>query len=175
MSRRRALLAILVLAAAAWGSLSQAQDRGTRTGPNDVTKPPLGQTQQDAAIFFRIDDKGVENILTNMKITFQKIDFKGVTFFTFNLDGSTAILGNFNNSLAISTPGFKTVANVSVPMDRINEWNRTRRFAKAFLDKNGFAILQMDIDFFGGANQRIITEWINLFRNNLREFANYTK
>lgn len=38
----------------------------------------------------------------------------------------------------------------AVPLERINEWNRTQRFGRAYLDKEGDPILEMDLDLDDG-------------------------
>ncbi|RJF85339.1 YbjN domain-containing protein [Sphingomonas cavernae] len=40
--------------------------------------------------------------------------------------------------------GFKGVG--AVPLERINEWNSSRRFARAYVDKDGDPVIEMDVD-----------------------------
>jgi hypothetical protein len=40
--------------------------------------------------------------------------------------------------------------NTPLPLDTINEWNRTERFGRAYLDKENDPILEMDVDLDDG-------------------------
>jgi hypothetical protein len=37
-----------------------------------------------------------------------------------------------------------------VPLERINEWNRSQRFGRAYLDKDGDPVIEMDLDLDDG-------------------------
>jgi Putative bacterial sensory transduction regulator len=41
-----------------------------------------------------------------------------------------------------------------LPLDRINEWNGSQRFGRAYLDKEGDPILEMDLDLDDGGLSR---------------------
>ena len=43
-----------------------------------------------------------------------------------------------------------------VDLDRINEWNRSQRFGRAYLDKEGDPILEMDVDLDDGGLSRLL-------------------
>lgn len=50
--------------------------------------------------------------------------------------------------------GYNVVTPVSV--DRINEWNRSQRFGRAYVDKEGRAVLEMDVDLDEGGLSRLL-------------------
>lgn len=43
-----------------------------------------------------------------------------------------------------------------ISLERINEWNRSQRFGRAFLDKEDDPILQMDLDLDDGGISRLL-------------------
>src|SRR3546814_4582868 len=49
-----------------------------------------------------------------------------------------------------------------VPLERFNEWNREKRFARAYRDESGDPVLEMDVDF----------DFSVLPRENIRETLN---
>ncbi|HMJ93719.1 MAG TPA: YbjN domain-containing protein [Allosphingosinicella sp.] len=50
--------------------------------------------------------------------------------------------------------GHKVSAPVS--LDQINEWNRSQRFGRAYIDKEGDPILEMDLDLDDGGLSRLL-------------------
>jgi hypothetical protein len=60
-----------------------------------------------------------------------------------------------------------------VSTDKVNEWNVGHRFARAYRDKDGDAVLESDIDFTGGVTEANIKAWIKLFRQVMNEYAKF--
>ncbi len=57
-------------------------------------------------------------------------------------------------------------------LDFINEWNKTQRFSKAYLDENGETILDSDLDIESGVTEENIKAWIRLFGITVNHFSN---
>ena len=55
--------------------------------------------------------------------------------------------------------------------EKANEWNKRHRFARAYVDDDGDAVLESDIDFTGGVTEANIKAWIKLYRDQLGAFA----
>lgn len=53
---------------------------------------------------------------------------------------------------------------------RINEWNRTKRFSRAYLDAEGDPIIESDIDLEGGITEKAMVAWIRTFAVSLAAF-----
>jgi len=60
-----------------------------------------------------------------------------------------------------------------ISLSRINEWNRTKRFAKAYLDKDGDPTLEMDQELTGGVTEKNVKEWIKTYVLCLKEFKKH--
>jgi hypothetical protein len=59
-------------------------------------------------------------------------------------------------------------------LDKINEWNRTKRFGRAFLDKENDPILEMDIDLDdGGISAALFTDNLEFWASVLGDFERY--
>lgn len=54
--------------------------------------------------------------------------------------------------------------------DRINEWNRTKRFSRAYLDREGDPIIESDIDLEGGVTREAMVAWVRTFAVSLSAF-----
>jgi hypothetical protein len=62
----------------------------------------------------------------------------------------------------------------AVSLDRINEWNRTKRFGRAFLDKENDPILQMDVDLDdGGMSHALFIDHLQFWTSILGEFEKH--
>ena len=46
--------------------------------------------------------------------------------------------------------------NEAISLERINQWNRSQRFGRAFLDAEGDPILEMDVDLDDGGISRLL-------------------
>ena len=57
-----------------------------------------------------------------------------------------------------------------VEIAEVNAWNRKRRFAMAFLDEEGNATIQSDLDVAGGITYASVREFVIRFERNLRHF-----
>ncbi|HUA63089.1 MAG TPA: YbjN domain-containing protein [Verrucomicrobiae bacterium] len=53
----------------------------------------------------------------------------------------------------------------------MNEWNRTHRFTRAYMDTDGGATLESDLDYTGGVTQNTIESFIKGFREAIPAFT----
>ena len=61
-----------------------------------------------------------------------------------------------------------------VSLEKINEWNRTKRFGRAFLDAENDPILEMDVDLDdGGLSQDLFIDNIQFWSSILGEFEKH--
>jgi Putative bacterial sensory transduction regulator len=61
-----------------------------------------------------------------------------------------------------------------VTLEQINEWNRTQRFARAFLDKDNDPIVEMDIDLDdGGVSNALFLDNLEFWTSSLGEFERH--
>lgn len=68
---------------------------------------------------------------------------------------------------------FTTGFDLERPMaaTRINDWNRERRFGKAFLDDEGDPFVEMDVNLYGdGVGRRNFEDTLELWRQVLSDF-----
>lgn len=54
--------------------------------------------------------------------------------------------------------------------ERVNDWNRTKRFSRAYLDRDGDPIIESDIDLEGGVTKQAMVSWIRTFAVSLSAF-----
>ena len=68
--------------------------------------------------------------------------------------------------------GFSDAKDVS--LDRLNQWNRTKRFARAYRDDEGDPVLEMDVDVdFAGITRENLSETLNTWSSLMDSFREY--
>lgn len=96
---------------------------------------------------------------------FSEID--GVRFSVYFYDCDEAACGSIQ-----FIAGFDEGKVVDIPT--INAWNREFRFAKAYVDETGHALLEMDVNLASdGVGRRNFKGHLDNWRETLAEFQNY--
>jgi hypothetical protein len=75
-----------------------------------------------------------------------------------------------------ATVQFHSAYDLRTPVDlpKINEWNRTKRFGRAFLDKENDPVLEMDVDLDdGGLSRPLFIDNIEFWASVLGDFERY--
>jgi hypothetical protein len=75
-----------------------------------------------------------------------------------------------------ATVQFHSGYDVAKPasLDHINEWNRSKRFGRAFLDKAGDPILEMDLDLDdGGVSEALFIDNMEFWSSIVGEFERH--
>lgn len=72
--------------------------------------------------------------------------------------------------------GYARFTGFKVDLAFVNQWNKTRRFSRAYLDKNQSVVLESELDLEPGMSPRALHDWIknfgiviNLFHYTLRK------
>ena len=67
-------------------------------------------------------------------------------------------------------------AGFALGLQAVNEWNRTRRFSRVYLDKDQDIVIEAEIDLEPGVRPKVLQSWIknfglvlNLFHYTLRQ------
>lgn len=105
-------------------------------------------------------------------------DRVGDPMITSGVSGTTFQIFFYNctDNRNCATVQFHSGYDVRVPVDlpKLNEWNRTKRFARAFLDKENDPILEMDVDLDdGGLSPALFIDNIEFWASVLGDFERY--
>jgi Putative bacterial sensory transduction regulator len=65
------------------------------------------------------------------------------------------------------------VVDPKINLKVVNEWNRTRRWTKAFADKDGDPILSMDIPTLDGLPRDTLDELFSFWSKEIKEYSDY--
>ncbi len=88
--------------------------------------------------------------------------------YSFEVNGLKAIIFNKGETMELYA-GFSG----KVTLSRINEWNRTKRFTRAYASEEGEARLEGDLDLTGGVTERNVKEWIKTYFQSLEQFKKH--
>lgn len=67
-------------------------------------------------------------------------------------------------------------SDASVKLDKINEWNRDKRFSRAYLDKEGDPILELDVNLDeGGMSRALFIDNVEFFETSLGAFVQFIR
>ena len=122
-----------------------------------------------AAIAALLKDKGYRaEIVEGADSTYVRTADSGVpvTIFFMSCEGRT------NCSTIQFYTGFTDAKNV--PLERINEWNKTRRFARAYIDNEGDPVIEMDVDMdFQGIARENFYGNLDIFLSSIPKFREH--
>lgn len=105
----------------------------------------------------------------------EKVDSDGLTSFHMQ-EGETVrfTLYQYRNSDAepVTSLGISAGYSLQVPVtaSKINDWNGTTRFTKAYFDNEGDPFLTQDLDLAGGVSLKAITEFVRSFHTAQPQF-----
>jgi hypothetical protein len=131
---------------------------------------PVAVQAQD--VLTEVSPKKMTKILTSMGLEVQESKGSGdgeQRVLKFDLGGYRVVL--FLAKDDSDAQLFVGFGGKQVSTDKTNEWNSGHRFARAYRDKDGDAVLESDIDFTGGVTEANIKAWVKLFRHLTGEYA----
>ena len=90
--------------------------------------------------------------------------------FVIPLAGYKALLFVSKNRTSLQLyAGFKKKASVA----KVNEWNKSKRFSRAYIDDEGDPVIESDLDLEGGTTVGAIQEFIRTFRISVDAYASF--
>ena len=83
----------------------------------------------------------------------------------------TALIFPYGEDPDFTSLQFRVAFKATPSLDAINGWNRDKRYGKAFLDEDGDAAIDYDLDLEGGATERTVLESVRTFRALVNDFS----
>ena len=122
------------------------------------------------------DDDDVIANMTAVKIERILNSFNDVTNLK-ELDDGTYIFETAGMKVIIFNKGqtmqLYAAFSGKITLSRINEWNRTKRFTRAYADEEGDPCLEADLELTGGVTERNVKEWMKTFVLCLKAFKEH--
>lgn len=126
-----------------------------------MASPPV--RAQGADIITELSTARAEQVLKDLKLDFNLVN-PGT--YRFNVAGYKVLFFNKGNNVQLYASFKKTVT-----LTLINDWNRAKRYTRAYLDKDGDACLESDLDLEGGVSQGAIAELFKTWTTSLALFV----
>lgn len=128
-------------------------------------------------IYYRLDVETIEQVLRRMGLDFETSeDDDGDPKFEFKLATYNVVIYTYSCEEA-GCANLRIYAsfslNVPPSVETINEWNRTRRYATAWLSEEGKARVDNNLVIQGGVTLDAVEDFIINFRDRLSEFATH--
>lgn len=84
---------------------------------------------------------------------------------------------NCRDGAACTTVTFTTgFTDVDTTLERVNEWNRNQRFARAYVDQDGDPVLKMDVDLdHAGIPQANFNEYLDIWASLAPKFLTFVR
>ncbi len=70
---------------------------------------------------------------------------------------------------------YYSVSGLKVTYEDMNEWNRTHRLSRAYLDKDNDPTLEADLLSNAGISEKHVTETFNVFKMSVEAFREFLK
>jgi hypothetical protein len=127
--------------------------------------PARGARAQTDRVIKEISYEDTERILGTMKIEYESVS-EGT--YRFQLEGYKTLLLSKKINLQLYA-SFKHKTTQS----RINEWNRDKRYTRAYIDKEGDPCLELDLDLEGGSSMGAVREMFRTWRTCVKLFTEH--
>lgn len=131
-----------------------------------LAQPAAAQALANNQIVERVDAKFVQRILNDMGFTGSQIDEDGDV--TVMMQGMEVTL--FIDETKTSVQFYFGMRGTDAGLDTVNSWNRTKRYSRAYLDKEGDPILESDLDLEGGVTVARIKDFVKTYGLSLAAF-----
>lgn len=86
------------------------------------------------------------------------------------IDGRSYILINKDDG---DLQAYYAISGVDISYRDINEWNRTKRLSRAYLDSDKDPVLESDLLANGGLTHQNVTEFFRIFQMSVRGFRQF--
>jgi hypothetical protein len=87
---------------------------------------------------------------------------------TFRIDGTSVVLVINDDKEAVSMVA--AWRDVETSLRQMNEWNRSKKYSRAFLDKDGDPVIQLDLDLAGGVTIGRVKDFVSTVRASISIF-----
>ena len=144
-----------------------------------MVAPPRAQAADEGQVVFGVTADDVAGVIKKLDYdSKQDIDKDGDPRFTITLAGFKVVLNFYDKQN--DTNVYTTFVLYScytkdpkVSADVINAWNRDKRFSRAYLNKDGDACVEADLDLRGGDTLGSMSQFIVRYRQTVNEFTKY--
>jgi hypothetical protein len=119
-----------------------------------------------ATVLQRISSQRALRLLNDAGYTDAKVDQDDDIVAKFGSETVLVLVGSEKNTVM----KFRYTTSRKAALSLLNEWNRKRKFTKAYVDQDGDTTLEMDLDFAGGITEARVVDAVRTFAQSLDLF-----
>lgn len=131
---------------------------GGTGGGGDATPAPRLIERATPELYIRAVTEAGYTVV-NRTERFIQVDMFGLKVQLFPQETSAQLFAGFS-------------AEGALPAGLTNDWNRTKRFSRAYIDGDGDPVLESDLDLEGGISEAAVVAWVKTFAISLQAFNN---
>jgi hypothetical protein len=87
----------------------------------------------------------------------------------FAIEGHSAVIVNNKTNIQL----YSYFKKKKIDLKKINEWNATKRYSRVYIDRDGDAVIDWDIDLEGGTTAGALKESIRTYRLGVMAFVRF--
>lgn len=116
-------------------------------------------------VYTRLSADQISEIFDDMELVYVTDAMGDELVWFFERAGMMMLLLSRSDASGISSLQLYTYSNLPGPPDYelINDWNRSKRFSRAYIDRDGDAVLESDLDVSMGIPLGAISRFIDMF------------
>ena len=122
-------------------------------------EPELTAKYSDSELIQIVKDEGYSAV-KKIKEGAIRIKVEGRTYVLFNKDDG-------------DLQAYYALAGAKISYEDINEWNRTKRLSRAYLDSDEDPVLEADLLANGGLTIKHVTEFFRIFKMSVRSYREF--
>jgi len=128
--------------------------------------PQAPATGSDETVLQSVDAETLKQILGQEGYLGVEIDKDGDLLFL--IDGDKVVLTIEKDKKSIMVGDGWSGTNVD--LRKVNEWNRDKKYSRAYIDDEGDPVLELDLDLTGGVTVARIKDFLRTVRTSLSYF-----
>ncbi|MBS0211093.1 MAG: YbjN domain-containing protein [Planctomycetes bacterium] len=135
-----------------------------------ILRPSAADEPQPVAapqpVISSLTPAGAERVLSTFGLEFKEVE-KGM--YVFRHEDLKLLFHNGHETLHL----YSNFPSAKAELTKINDWNRTKRFAKAFLNEHNQPTLTADLELTGGVTEQNLMEWLKTYVAYLKQFKEF--
>ncbi len=132
-----------------------------------VVVPSSQVMAQDALFINRISSDMVGKFLQEQGYSYT---LSSESVVIWKIDGMSAVLVIPENGESVQF--YASVSGSNSTLEKVNDWNKTKRFSRSYLDKDGDPVLELDLDLAGGITKSRFIDFLKTCRTSFSVWIN---
>ena len=116
-----------------------------------------GAASDESSVFDTLSMQSVADVLKEEGYSAEKLSTDGEETVQWKMDGYSSYIIPYDEGLSIQF--YICFSGTSATLEKVNEWNKTKRFSRSYLDDEGDPCLELDLDLAGGITRGRLVDY----------------